>query len=204
MALAGEPTNLKDTRAESEMRRFEIAAATALALALAATPSLALAQADTSRAWTGLDDVRAATGAYHSLERAIEDGFTPFSIDGGLQATCFDGAGGGMGIHYVRGIDDLIDPLAPEALVYEVTDSGEARLVGVEYIVPQEFVEDDQGGVEDLPALHGRHFHKHSSLPVYVLHAWIWQENPAGIFADLNPVVGPCGGMSPPTWGGGQ
>ena len=43
-----------------------------------------------------------------------------------------------------------------------------------------------------LPALHGRNFHKHSSLPLYILHAWIWEENPEGMFADFNTAVGPC------------
>lgn len=186
------------------MRRSRIAATTALTLLLAAIPAIAQAQSGPGRAWTGLDDVRAATGAYHSLELAIEDGFSPFSVDGGSQPTCFDSDDGGMGIHYVRGIDDVIDPRAPEALVYEVTDAGHARLVGVEYIVPQEFVEDDEGEVMALPEVFGRQFHKHPTLPVYVLHAWIWQDNPAGIFVDFNPVVGPCRGVSPPTWGGGQ
>jgi hypothetical protein len=70
--------------------------------------------------------------------------------------------------------------------------------------VPQELVEDGQGDVVALPALFGRTFHKHPSLPVYVLHAWVWEENPEGIFADFIPVVRPCRGVSPPTWGGGQ
>ena len=57
---------------------------------------------------------------------------------------------------------------------------------------PQEFVEDQSGAVVTLPALHGRQFHKHSSLPLYILHAWIWEENPEGMFADFNTAVGPC------------
>lgn len=77
-------------------------------------------------------------------------------------------------------------------MVYEIAENGELELVGVEYVVPQEFVEDESGTVVALPSLHGRQFHKHSSLPLYILHAWIWEENPQGIFADFNASVGPC------------
>ena len=43
-----------------------------------------------------------------------------------------------------------------------------------------------------LPSLHGQDFHKHSSLPLYVLHAWIWQDNADGMWADFNPAVAGC------------
>ena len=42
-------------------------------------------------------------------------------------------------------IDDTVSATDPEALVYELTPDGATRLVGVEYIVPQEFVEDESG-----------------------------------------------------------
>ena len=29
-------------------------------------------------------------------------------------------------------------------------------------------------------------------LPVYILHAWVWEENPAGVYADYNPAVSGC------------
>jgi hypothetical protein len=37
--------------------------------------------------------------------------------------------------------------------------------------------------------LHGRSFHLNEALAVYVLHAWIWKINPAGMFEDWNPNV---------------
>jgi hypothetical protein len=144
------------------------------------------------RAWSPLDDVRVSTGRYHDLSQAIEDGFVPFSVDGGDAASCFDGGSGGMGVHYVRGIDGTVDPSAPEAMVYELTPDGQPRLVAVEYIVPQEFVEGDHGEVVSLPRILDQDFHKHPTLPVYVLHAWIWEENPDGPFADFNPNVSEC------------
>jgi hypothetical protein len=86
----------------------------------------------------------------------------------------------------VKGIDDVLDPAAPEALVYELTDRG-PRLVAVEYIIPDEFVDP-----ADPPNLFGHTLHHHSFLPVFILHAWVWKNNPAGMFADFNPNVAPC------------
>jgi len=106
--------------------------------------------------------------------------------------TCFDSASGGMGVHYVKGVDDKVDALTPEAMVYEVTDSGDTRLGAVEYIVPKEVVEDAQGNPVNVPELFGQKFHKHPTLPLYILHAWIWTSNPDGMFADFNPKVPAC------------
>lgn len=181
------------------MRRTTAAAVTIMTMALAMTPLAAHAgvdpigapQHDDSRSGT-LNLVRQATAAYHSLPNALDAGFVPFAVDGGSVPTCFDSDRGGMGVHYVRNVDDTTDATDPEALVYEVSEGGELELVGVEYVVPQEFVEDESGAVTALPSLHGRSFRKHSSLPLYILHAWIWEENPEGTFADFNPEVGPC------------
>jgi len=148
--------------------------------------------AQDDRSWSELDDVRMATGAYHSLDAAIADGFVPFGLEDPEIATCFENDAGGMGIHYVRNIDDQAIATDPEAMVYELTPDGATRLVAVEYIVPQEFVEDADGTVVSLPSLLGQDFHKHSFLPVYILHAWVWDENPLGMHADFNPDVTAC------------
>ena len=163
-----------------------------LALTFAATALTAAPAAAEDRSWTDLDDVRQATGAYHSLDAALADGFVPFGLDDPEVATCFENEAGGMGVHYVRNIDDSVSVTDPEAMVYELTPDGATRLVAVEYIMPEEFVEDADGNVIALPSLMGQDFHKHSFLPVYILHAWVWDENPAGVYADYNPSVGAC------------
>ena len=170
------------------MRKTTVPTLSALAMMLATVP--ALAQDD--RAWSELDDVRVATGAYHSVEAAIADGFVPFDLEGGDIATCFESEAGGMGVHYIRNVDDTVSATDPEAMVYEITPDGQHRLVAVEYIVPQELVEDADGNVASLPSVLGQDFHKHSTLPVYVLHAWVWDDNPDGMFADFDPDVGAC------------
>lgn len=141
-----------------------------------------------------LREVRRVTGKYHRVSKAMSEGFVACSIDADNpdEPTCFDSPDGGMGVHYVRNIDSVVDAKDPEALVYEVGKHGRLRLVAVEYIVPEGFVEDGAGNVVALPELFGQEFHKHSFLPVYILHAWIWKWNPGGMFADFNPRVRPC------------
>jgi hypothetical protein len=173
---------------KTTIRPFLAAAAATAAMVLMIIP----ATAQDDRSWTELDDVRLATGAYHSLDAALADGFVPFDVDGGDNATCFDNEAGGMGVHYVRNIDDTVSATDPEAMVYEITPDGAHRLVAVEYIVPQEFVEDADGAVVNLPNVLGQDFHKHSFLPVYILHAWVWDDNPDGVHADFNPNVTRC------------
>jgi hypothetical protein len=185
------------------MKRASVAAMTALSILLMAVPAAAgvdtgigipapQQEADPGRAWNELDQVRVATGKYHGLASAIADGFEPFALDGSDTPTCFQSDSGGMGVHYVRNVDAVVDATDPEALVYELTESGQPRLVAVEYVVPQEFVQDGDGNVVSLPHVLGQDFHKHATLPLYVLHAWIWEENPDGMFADFNPMLGDC------------
>ena len=104
---------------------------------------------------------------------------------------CFqDPARGGMGLHYLNAklLDDRVQAQAPEALVYELKSDGTvAGLVALEYIVP---VEVWHGSTP--PELFGMAFHKHATLPLYVLHLWVWKANVSGMFADFNPAVRQC------------
>lgn len=135
--------------------------------------------------------VKRATARYHSVRTARANGFSAFSLDPNNPdvPTCFDSPDGGMGVHFVRHIDAVLDATDPEALVYEVERNGRVKLVAVEYIVPEEFIDPN-----DPPMLFGQMLHHHPFLPVYILHAWIWKSNPDGVFADFNPRVGACPG----------
>lgn len=131
----------------------------------------------TNRQLAGL---RAATSAYHDIERAKADQWnvpvTP----------CWYNAAGAMGYHYadVTRIDGTVDSLRPEALMYEPMQNGRMRLVGVEYIVPI-----DAWTGEGRPSLFGRDFDRNDALGLYVLHVWAWRDNPAGIHAGWNRKV---------------
>lgn len=104
---------------------------------------------------------------------------------------CFESAEvGGMGLHYLNEslMDGEVDITTPEALVYELDASGEiVGLIAHEYIIPAEAWTDAAA-----PTLFGVEFHEHPVLPLWVLHTWIWKDNPAGFFNDFNPKVRLC------------
>lgn len=129
-----------------------------------------------------LAKVNLATAAFQDVRAAESAGYEAF-------LECFENSElGGMGQHYVNQalLDDAVDPAAPEAMVYEVTPEG-LELAGVEYIVPGDLVDPEQP-----PQLFDRTFHLNEDLGVWVLHAWVWKDNPAGVFEDWNPKVRPC------------
>jgi hypothetical protein len=161
-----------------------------LAAVLGFVAVAAVAQARGGDNDNSISKIRAATARYHDIKAAQADGW---DLRPGLDK-CFDQPGtGGMGFHYINltELQDLTeDPLRPEALVYAPTSWGQQDLAAVEYIVPQK--EWDAAGNTAPPELLGQRFHLDPTLGVYILHAWIFKDNPSGIFADFNPKVLPC------------
>ena len=156
--------------------------AAALMLAFLATFGLA-APGDVTDpdALKDLAAARRATAKYHDVSVAEADGYSSTPM-------CVEQPGlGGMGIHYLNFslFDGTVDPLTPEGLLYAPTDEG-LRLVGVVHVVV------DTG--QPHPTLFGQPMigpmpGDESMPPHYHLHAWLWQGNPAGIFADFNSNV---------------
>lgn len=131
-------------------------------------------------------EIRAATAQYHRLEVATAAGYAQLP---GLDH-CFNKPGvGAMGYHYIQAasLDLNLDLETPEALVYAPGPDGQLQLAAVEYIVPAEPW--DKAGNSNPPELLGTHLHLNEELGVYVLHAWIWKNNPTGILEDWNPEV---------------
>ena len=152
----------------------------ALALAMAV---IAVRPAQASE--VTLAQVRAVTAAYHNLGKTQADGY---NLVPGLDY-CFNNPGvGGMGYHYINVglLDNIIDPLKPEAMVYAPGPNGTLALGAVEYIVPA-------AGWDAVhsqpPTLFGQVFGLEEALGVYELHAWIWRPNPKGTFFEWNPQV---------------
>jgi hypothetical protein len=130
--------------------------------------------------------VRAATGQYQQVAKAEAAGW---GLVEGLDH-CFENPGaGGMGYHYINVdlLDTTLDPEQPEALVYVPRPGGQRRLGAVEYIVPADAWEGE--GHDQLPSVLGHELHLNEALGVYVLHAWVFENNPAGMFEDWNPKV---------------
>lgn len=138
---------------------------------------------------TLIHDVRMATAQYHELDTAEEAGYGKF-------LECFKhGEDLGMGQHYVHGDlvgDDVLDPLQPEALVYESLGDGEMTLVAFEYLVFADVWDAENEGRE-APTLFGQEFSLKTNIPdtppVWALHIWLWSHNPEGLFADYNPLI---------------
>ena len=156
----------------------------AIAIVLLATPSPANAGA------ADLSTARAATAGFHQVEAAKAVGYGEFHDAANI--ACIETPGVGvMGIHYVNGAlvsDGIVDAATPEALVYQPIGNGKLRLVAVEYIV---FYSMWAG--TSKPSLFGQEFkligstNRYGIPAFYELHAWVWQNNPSGMFKDWNP-----------------
>jgi hypothetical protein len=126
------------------------------------------------------------TARYHDLDVAKNEGFV-------LLHPCENRPGEGpVGIVYVhpgRLMDGVIDPNAPDALIYEPAkkEEGRPKLVGAEFAIPYGLWTE-----QSLPTFLGATFQNEEEFGVYALHAWIWRSNPNGLFAETNPRVS-CG-----------
>ncbi len=133
-----------------------------------------------------LAQVRNATAQFHQTQAALSAGYTLVS---GLDY-CFNNPGtGGMGFHYINTslLDASLDAQKPEAMVYAPGTNGQLALGAVEWIVPASAWA--ATGNPNPPSVLGQNLHLNSALGVYVLHAWIWKDNPSGMFEDWNPKV---------------
>ena len=137
------------------------------------------------RVGDALGQLRSVTARFHDVAVAEDAGY---SVP--LTGCVTDATLGGMGFHVGKGkaIDGTVDPLEPEVLLYEPQANGQRRLVAVEFVVPYEF----QPRNGPAPRLFGREFVPTDAFELWALHAWIWRDNPSGMFADFNPTVS-CG-----------
>ena len=164
-----------------------------------------------------LDALRQLTAPFHDVDAAEAAGYTLFkappltSADG-----CISSAqDGGMGYHYTRGNnlgDDSVALLDPEFLVYAPTNGprkdGEARtrLAAFEYFLPYsaKWPGPDDPTFTRPPSL--RDFSTMSDLPDitfapsrfggWMVHIWLWENNPDGMFVNWNTSVPLCDGSS--------
>ena len=134
-----------------------------------------------------LKTVHNVTARFQSLQQAKKAGYVPFY-------RCAEQPGvGTMGQHYVNFDlvgDPRIDPLKPEALVYEPQANGKYKLVALEWV---------RVGPETNPAprvlgrsmLHVGSGNRYGIEPdgFYERHYWLYKANPDGAFADWNPTV---------------
>ncbi len=172
-------------------RRGGAALAGALALAALATSSVATAGSGPGQG--NLGKVRGATAQFHRVDKAIDAGHLLGSgrTDIPITGCVANPEKGAMGYHYFDrdAIEDtVLDPLHPEGLVYEPLPNGKLHLVAVEWIVPADLWHD--AGNVDPPTVLGQEMGiLNPALDWYILHAWVWKPNPAGMFENWNPDV---------------
>lgn len=146
-----------------------------------------------------LAQVRAATARFHDLDAALEAGYELGWVNGAgvriITGCVFHPTAGAMGYHYFH--PDLmaelaVDPLEPEALVYAPGENGKLKLAAVEYVVRGPNSNPPGVVPPPIPTVLGMEMHILVPPPgpaFYLMHAWVWKPNPAGMFADWNPEV---------------
>ena len=138
---------------------------------------------------TQLTELRKVTTRFHSIDSAKQAGYS-------TQITpCWaHHSAGAMGYHFGKTnlLDATVALLEPEVIIYEPQAGGHMKMVGMEYIVPLaawEAAGHNLNNPNDVPQLLGQKFTRHSTLPIFKLHIWLWQQNPSGTYADWNPKV---------------
>jgi hypothetical protein len=141
-----------------------------------------------------LKRVKRATQQFRKVSVAQDAGYGLLLDKDGI--ACIDMPGmGAMGVHYAKGAivgDGAIDPLTPEAVVYEPNERGRLRLVALEYVV---FKDAWDAQHDAAPSLFGQEFNftpsgnRFDLPPYYSLHVWLYKHNPAGMFEMWNPKV---------------
>jgi hypothetical protein len=178
------------------------------AAAVALIPSIASAEEeatahDHAAHAAGLRDelarVRRVTARFHDLDAALEAGYELGWVNGSgvriITGCVSHPTAGAMGYHYFNAelmADLTTDALAPEALVYAPGPDGQRKLVAVEWVVRGP--NSNPSGVvpPPIPTVLGMEMHILVPPPgpaFYLMHAWVWKPNPAGMFADFNPKV---------------
>lgn len=185
-----------------------LAAAT---VAVVALTSVAIGSVSAGR--SDLDAARAATGRFHSLSVAQHAGYGRPPAPAPLHECISNGSQGAMGFHFIKGdlLDLTVEPTKPEALVYAPDKHGKMKLAALEYVVfkaPWDAMHaQDPANFPEMPTLFGQDFMEVPAVPgnngntifdippFYMLHVWIWNSNPSGLFNPWNPSVS-CAGAS--------
>jgi len=184
----GSRNEVRDRRSP---RRVPIWVAAAIAVGLILT--------GVASAFAGSGDLvaaKAAAARFNSLGQAADAGYGPLPAGVPLHEciAAFDGSGA-MGFHWLNPglLDTTLDPTAPEVLVYGPDGHGNLKLVALEYVVFAEPWAAEHGSL--APSLFGRSLtfvgepNRYEVPAFWQVHAWVFESNPVGTFADFNPDV---------------
>ena len=132
--------------------------------------------------------LKKSLAVYKDVAAAQADGFIPVS-------GCEVSDEGGMGVHYLNPVRvaQAPDATKPAILLYAPSSDGTLRLLGAEWF--QADADQDVTTDADRPTLFDQPFNgpmpgHNPMMPVhYDLHVWLYDSNPAGVFAPWNPSV---------------
>jgi hypothetical protein len=143
-----------------------------------------------------LDALRQALAKYEDPYVAVRDlylstvGCVHYSgekIEGSMEY-----AKGAMGIHFVNvTVQGPPDPSKPNVLIYEPV-GGKLQLVAAEWLVPLTADTKERPSLFSQPFLGPMEGHEPlipKGFVHYDLHAWLFKDNPLGMFAPTNPNV---------------
>ena len=119
---------------------------------------------------------RAASARYQNIENAFRDEYADINVV--MQ---------NMGYHYMKSkiVDGKFDPSHPEILVYNKRRNGKFELVAVEYAIPLDKLVNAPNGFSGNADV----WDHNTGFGLWLLHAWVWQFNPDGVFHPTNPLV---------------
>jgi hypothetical protein len=130
---------------------------------------------DTPRVIKELRQAREATKKYRDLDKALADGYADVNVFVPK-----------MGYHYLKAeiLDTTFNHKRPELLVYaNVRGKRGLQLVALEYAVPTNLSATPPAGFTgDFDQ-----WDRDDAFGLWTLHAWVWLQNPDGVFADFNP-----------------
>jgi hypothetical protein len=203
-------------KGDQTMTRPKTFVAAALVLSAAALAACVEAN-DAGPGEPSFAEMRKAAERFKDVKVALAEGYLRDPGDSCETAPMMGkpAADGAMGVHYFRpdllGVTSApdaarvdgngvhVDFLKPAVLLYEPQADGSMELVAVENLVFQKSWH--AAGNKAPPSFHGVTYNAmaddpatpldeaHKFEPHYDLHAWIYRENPKGVFVSFNPAV---------------
>lgn len=124
-----------------------------------------------------IQQARAASSKYQNINNAFADGYetTPVVVMPN------------MGYHFrkIANIDATFDIKKPEILVYNKDENGQFVLVAVEYAIPLNLSATAPEGFTGSSDV----WDHNTDFGLWLLHAWVWKNNPDGVFNPTNSTV---------------
>lgn len=145
-----------------------------------------------------IDAIRKALAKYEDPYVAVRDLYLStvacVHYNGDKMEGHMDYAKGAMGIHFVNvpSVGQPLDPMKPNVLLYEPVGGGKLKLAGAEWLVPLTPDTKERPSLMGIPLQGPMEGHEPlipQGFTHYDLHAWLFKDNPNGMFTPTNPDV---------------